>query len=231
MPQLIAMIIIVVGAMIYMFQTFGGTGDKITGVAQKTSIITEINNIKSGLQFAARDKVIYGSTEGDDKTDVDEPKVKSLQALAELNYFAEQINEQLTTNKAGAKRAIAAGFNRYGAISFGGNSGNAEDEDSDMILSLVVEKDMIPGIFVDLSKGGLKDNAPFLENQISNDLKGIAFIDRKANSAKASSTKQEAGANATGVKTRLPIESTDGKNDDGMFTVYFTDFGASEVVK
>ena len=48
MPQLIAMIIIVVGAMIYMFQTFGGTGDKIEGIAQKTSVITEINNIKTG---------------------------------------------------------------------------------------------------------------------------------------------------------------------------------------
>ncbi|PKN13976.1 MAG: hypothetical protein CVU67_08065, partial [Deltaproteobacteria bacterium HGW-Deltaproteobacteria-24] len=54
MPQLIAMIIVVVGAMIYMFQTFGGTGDKIEGIAQKTSVITEINNIKNGLQLAVR---------------------------------------------------------------------------------------------------------------------------------------------------------------------------------
>lgn len=29
MPQLIAMVIVVVGAMIYMFQTFGGTGDRL----------------------------------------------------------------------------------------------------------------------------------------------------------------------------------------------------------
>ena len=54
MPQLIAMIIIVVGAMIYMFQTFGGTGDKIEGIAQKTSIITEVNNIKDGVKIAAK---------------------------------------------------------------------------------------------------------------------------------------------------------------------------------
>ena len=47
MPQLIAMVIVVVGAMIYMFQTFGGTGDKIEGIAQKTSVVTEINNIKN----------------------------------------------------------------------------------------------------------------------------------------------------------------------------------------
>ena len=54
MPQLIAMVIVVVGAMIYMFQTFGGTGDKIEGVAQKGSIITEINNIKDGVKIAAK---------------------------------------------------------------------------------------------------------------------------------------------------------------------------------
>jgi len=47
MPQLIAMVIVVVGAMIYMFQTFGGTGDKIEGIAQKTSVLTEVNNIKN----------------------------------------------------------------------------------------------------------------------------------------------------------------------------------------
>ena len=54
MPQLIAMVIVVVGAMIYMFQTCGGTGDKIEGIAQKTSIVTEINNIRNGLQLAVR---------------------------------------------------------------------------------------------------------------------------------------------------------------------------------
>ena len=54
MPQLIAMVIVVVGAMIYMFQTFGGTGDKIEGIAQKTSIVTEINNVRNGLQLAVR---------------------------------------------------------------------------------------------------------------------------------------------------------------------------------
>lgn len=42
MPQLIAMIIIVVGAMIYMFQTFGGTGDKIEGIAQKLVLLLRL---------------------------------------------------------------------------------------------------------------------------------------------------------------------------------------------
>ena len=61
MPQLIAMVIVVVGAMIYMFQTFGGTGDKIEGVAQKTSIVTEINNIKNGVQLALRGDAMRAS--------------------------------------------------------------------------------------------------------------------------------------------------------------------------
>src|SRR5690606_19605732 len=90
MPQLIAMIIIVVAAMIYMFQTFGGTGDKIEGVAQKTSVITEINNIKSGLKFAARAGKIAT------KEDSNNPKeyFNTLAGLAGENYFAEQMNEQ-----------------------------------------------------------------------------------------------------------------------------------------
>jgi hypothetical protein len=64
MPQLIAMVIVVVAAMIYMFQTFGGTGDKIEGIAQKTSVITEINNIKNGLQLALRAGDVF-NTPGD----------------------------------------------------------------------------------------------------------------------------------------------------------------------
>ena len=91
MPQLIAMIIVVVGAMIYMFQTFGGTGDKIEGIAQKTSIITEINNIKNGIKLAARSGDIRSSV---DNTDPANPKPVSadLKTLANAAYFAEQIN-------------------------------------------------------------------------------------------------------------------------------------------
>ena len=90
MPQLIAMVIVVVGAMIYMFQTFGGTGDKIEGVAQKGSIITEINNIKDGVKIAAKS----GHIETTAGTDAD--AVSDLKGLATLSYFAEQINSQLT---------------------------------------------------------------------------------------------------------------------------------------
>ncbi len=85
MPQLIAMIIVVVGAMIYMFQTFGGTGDKIEGIAQKTSVITEINNIKNGLKLAARNGNIAATTATANE------EYNNLQGLAVMKYFAEQM--------------------------------------------------------------------------------------------------------------------------------------------
>lgn len=245
MPQLIAMIIIVVGAMIYMFQTFGGTGDKITGMAQKTSIISEINNIKSGVQFAARDKVIYHTADAGvtlNDTTVSNPQVNTLSALAKLGYFADQINSQLTTSKAGTELTTTAHLakNIYSAISFGGNNTNAEDGNSttnakgDMLLSLVVPaKGKIPGIFVDLSRGGLKDNAKFLENQIANDLQGIAFVDRKADTATAGTTALGDDANSLGkiFADKISGKSSTGTDEDGMFIIYFSDFASTETVQ
>ena len=221
MPQLIAMIIIVVGAMIYMFQTFGGTGDKIEGIAQKTSVITEINNIKNGLKLAARAEVIdTATTETIDKKG-------SLQGLAELKYFAEQINTQLLYKDATTARTNGDKFNIYSAISFGGTSANATAETGDMLISLVADKKgMIPGIYVDLTKGALKDNAGFLESQIYNDLKGTAFIDRKATSAASAALK----TTGTDVDKRTPSESTGGSESDGQFIIYFQDFGSNEIV-
>ena len=221
MPQLIAMIIIVVGAMIYMFQTFGGTGDKIEGIAQKTSVITEINNIKNGLKLAARAEVIDTATT--ETTD----KKGSLQGLAELKYFAEQINTQLLYEDATTARANGDKFNVYSAISFGGTSANADKGTGDMLISLVADKKgMIPGIYVDLTKGALKDNAGFLESQIYNDLKGTAFIDRKATSAASAALK----TTGTDVDKRTPSESTGGSDSDGQFIIYFQDFGSNEIV-
>ena len=136
MPQLIAMIIVVVGAMIYMFQTFGGTGDKIEGIAQKTSIITEINNIKNGLQIAARGGDITMGT--------------TLETLATTGYFAQQINDQLTNDNNNAANA-----NIYNAISFGGGVVTGANNTSDMQISLVTptvaSPNARPGIFVDLT--------------------------------------------------------------------------------
>ena len=224
MPQLIAMVIVVVGAMIYMFQTFGGTGDKIEGIAQKTSVITEINNIKNGLKLAARAEHISSnaSPAGDAKN--------NLSGLGALAYFPEQINNQLTVT------GRTNGDNEYAAISFGGT----QSTKGGMVLSLVAPAavssvKMIPGIYVDLTVGNLKDNAAFLESQISTDLADIAFIDRKANSATAAAT---ARGTASDLEKRTPGDSTGGSTEgstagtdsDGKFIIYFKDFGANEVV-
>ena len=224
MPQLIAMVIVVVGAMIYMFQTFGGTGDKIEGVAQKASIITEINNIKDGLKIAAKS----GHIETSSGSDVD--AVKSLEGLAELSYFAEQINEQLDQDPDNLEDTV----NVYNAISFGGGEGVSNvvgtTNTSDMKLSLVADKvNMTPGIYVNLADGGLSDNAAFLEAQIANDLSAVASIDRLAVSV-ASGALPTSGTDA---EKRIPgaTTTTPGTNADGKFIIYFKDFGSSEVVK
>ena len=89
MPQLIAMVLVVVGALVYMFQTFGGTGNNIEGMAQKTSVITEINNIKSGISIALRSKDIdYATT----NNGLD---ITTLKDLADKEYFTTQINQQI----------------------------------------------------------------------------------------------------------------------------------------
>lgn len=226
MPQLIAMVIVVVGAMIYMFQTFGGTGDKIEGIAQKTSVITEINNIKNGLKLAARNGNI-AATET-----VANEEYNKLQGLAKVKYFAEQINTQLEKTDAGGDRTNLP--NVYSAISFGGNSTNAGTYKGDMLLQLVATQNKIPGIFVDLSKGGLKDGAGFLESQIANDLAGVAVIVR-GDTAAADGGLTASSATRTGgtaeENARIPAESTSPNLSDGMFTIYFKDFGANELVK
>ena len=219
MPQLIAMIIIVVGAMIYMFQTFGGTGDKIEGVAQKGSIITEINNIKDGIKIAARSGQIGASTSGD--------VVSSLNELGTLSYFAQQINEQVVANATGT----GAVTNTYYAISFAG----AEKTPGGMTLQLVKTSTLVPGIYVDFSAGTLKDNAAFLEAQIAKDLEAIAYIDRSATAATGlTGTAITPKTGSTGLETRIPESAlTTGSTNlgDGKFIVYFKDFGANEVVK
>lgn len=239
MPQLIAMIIIVVGAMIYMFQTFGGTGDKIEGVAQKASIITEINNIKDGLKIAAKSEQIGTSASGDLKN--------TLKGLAQLSYFAEQINEQLKLSNNTTPTGGVANDNTYNAISFGGG---ANQDTADMKLSLVTPAKVgsvnrVPGIFVDFSKGRLASNAAFLESQISSDLATVAYIDREAttNTAKAGVINSQGTSieqrtpnfgvgkvNETTKEFELTGTITDALAGDGKFIIYFKDFGPSEVV-
>lgn len=207
MPQLIAMVIVVVAAMIYMFQTFGGTGDKIEGIAQKTSVVTEINNIKNGLKLAARAQHI--STDGAGES------AARLEGLAELAYFPEQVNQQLdVANQADTN-------NVYQAISFGA--------DNSMEISMVNDvAGAIPGIYVDLTQGTLAGNAGFLEAQLATDLEAIAIIDRGATSATAGALR---GGNDP-IIARTPADNGDGgANNDGRFIIYFNDFGANEVVR
>lgn len=205
MPQLIAMVIVVVGAIIYMFQTFGGTGDKIEGIAQKTSAITEINNIKNGLKLAARaghianldgdDRGVAGAESGD--------AVNTLEGLATLEYFQDQINNNLTDDAAVVE-------NTYQAISFGA--------DRSMEITLVTEEGQAPAILVDFRNGSLSDNAGFLEAQISTDLESITNIIRDTTAVtKAANTDDTLTAGGT--------------NTDGVFLIRFSDFGANEQVR
>lgn len=219
MPQLIAMIIVVVGAMIYMFQTFGGTGDKIEGIAQKTSIITEINNIKNGVQIAVRgEEVVHGT---------------QLEALAAVGYFAQQINEQIT--KSADNTSGDNNYNIYKAISFGGSTVTGS---GDLELSLVTptaaNTTAKPGIFVNLSKGNLKTNVSFLENQLATDLGAIASIDRTSTNTTAVTLDVNGDvpvANAPTTVTNAAgavgtVATGTATLSDGMFTIYFKDIPA-----
>ena len=241
MPQLIAMIIIVVGAMIYMFQTFGGTGDKIEGIAQKTSVITEINNIKTGLKLAARAEQISATgnvtitpaTTGANPVPAVTTPARYLKALGLQKYFAEQINEQIEKRTA---VGVPTGYdstswstNSYGAISFGGTTEKA----GGMIISLVADKEgMVPGIFVDFNfaDSSLKDSAGFLESQIANDLKDVAYIDRTAKTPKSGVMDRTSGTDTSSIAKRTPKDLGGGTESDGQFIIYFKDFGSNEIV-
>ena len=206
MPQLIAMVIVVVGAMIYMFQTFGGTGDKIEGIAQKSSIITEISNIKNGVQLALRSDAVYNTSETEDTA---KNIATSLRGIGDLEYFPEQINTQL--------KKATAGTNVYKAISFG--------EGNTLEITLVLPSTDAaatntarPGLFVDLSKGNLATNAGFLEKQLILDLKALAAIDEHATAL----TYKALDANGEIVEKTAAGEGA-ATDSDGKFMIYFKD--------
>ena len=239
MPQLIAMVIVVVGAMIYMFQTFGGTGDKIEGIAQKTSIVTEINNIRNGLQLAARagdiEKTVtaVAAQAAVAANPSATPPVEAVPAraaipagdttligLAVLGYFAEQINNEIGNNATvvgtyNATNNTAGQQNTYSAISFGGETNPG------MNISLVVGAvNTRPGIRVQLLNE-LAGNAAFLESQISTDLAAVASIDRTTVNGTAvvlDSNGNVPTANASTTATEAA---------DGVFTIYFKDMPQS----
>ena len=218
MPQLIAMIVIVVGAMIYMFQTFGGTGDKIEAVAQKSLILTEINNIKDGVNLANKTSALEITT------GTDTNRAHSLEGLATLQYFDTLISTQITTSADNA--AGVENFNIYKAISFGGD---ATTTVGDLEISLVVPSANTnlatdkPGLFVKLN-GDLADNAGFLETQLAVDLAPIAFVDRNATSATTDLVKFDADGEFDSL-----IGAHTGTDTDGIFTVYYKDIKAGKI--
>jgi hypothetical protein len=223
MPQLIAMVIVVVGAMIYMFQTFGGTGDKIEGIAQKTSLITELNNLKNGLQIAIRTGDLHNAIADDTATtNIDETQaVTTLKTLATNEYFADQINKELTST------GYDTSDNVYYAISFGGKA------DKSMAIRLVMPTAaqvtaanggasapiVRPGIYVDLTQGNLKNNASFLESQLVNDLSATASIDRIAASNSTAVVLDKNGDVPT-----TDSNPSDTLKNDGKLVIYFKDF-------
>ncbi|MFK2822247.1 hypothetical protein ACH5BK_04625 [Arcobacter sp. YIC-80] len=222
MPQLIAMVIVVVGAMIYMFQTFGGTGDKIEGIAQKTSIITEINNIRNGVQLAVR----AGDITNDGTT------TTTLRNLAELGYFADQINNEINDNNVAGNGNTQD--NAYSAISFGG------EDNPGMIINLVTDNtadtaDNIsnrPGLRVRLL-GELQNNVAFLESQIASDLEAIASIDRTTTDGTPVVLDGNGNVPAANRPADVTVPAgtaagTAADNlDDGIFTIYFKDMPAN----
>ena len=217
MPQLIAMVIVVVGAMIYMFQTFGGTGDKIEGIAQKTSLMTELNNLKNGLQIAIRTGDLNNAIADDAANE--SRAATTLKTLATNEYFADQINKELTSTN------YDTSDNVYYAISFGGKT------DKSMAIRLIMPTQaqvtaatgaatapvVRPGLYVDLTQGNLKNNAAFLESQLVNDLSATASIDRIATSNSDAVTLDSNG----NVPTTAP---TTEQLNDGKLVIYFKDF-------
>ena len=224
MPQLIAMVIVVEGAMIYMFQTFGGTGDKIEGIAQKTSIVTEINNIRNGLQLAVRAGDISAVTvAADPVNNITAINPTVLKDLANLGYFADQINNEIKDNTTAGN--ANKGTNAYSAISFGGETNPG------MIINLVTNATAAtgtditkrPGIRVQLV-GALKSNAAFLESQISTDLTAIASIDRTS-TIDTAAVKLDKDGNVPSTNAA----TTGAAASDGVFTIYFKDMPADVI--
>ena len=224
MPQLIAMVIVVVGAMIYMFQTFGGTGDKIEGIAQKTSIVTEINNIRNGLQLAVRAGDISAVTvAADPVNNITAINPTVLKDLANLGYFADQINNEIKDNTTAGN--ANKGTNAYSAISFGGETNPG------MIINLVTNATAAtgtditkrPGIRVQLV-GALKANAAFLESQISTDLAAIASIDRTS-TIDTAAVKLDKDGNVPSANAATTGDAA----SDGVFTIYFKDMPADVI--
>ncbi len=211
MPQLIAMIIIIVTALIYMFLTFGGTGDKIVSVSKKSVILTEINNIKHGVGIANESGILETST------GTSTLRAHTLEGLATLGYFDSVINEQILNSVDTRNTSGDDTFNVYKAISFnGGKTVTAGDLEISLTPAWGTTIGDKPGIFVKVG-GKLADQAGFLESQLAVDLGAVAYIDRTSVNSNDITI-----FNADG-----DFEDADGVHGgsitDGMFTIYFKD--------
>jgi hypothetical protein len=249
MPQLIAMVIVVVGAMIYMFQTFGGTGDKIEGIAQKTSIVTEINNIRNGLQLAVRAGDIEKSvTAVAAQTAVAAvaqvgnvgdanyaPAVEAVPAraaipagdstligLAVLGYFADQMNDEIGDNATTVGTYSATNNTAGQQNTYSAISFGGETNPGMNISMVVGDSGTRPGIRVQLLNE-LAGNAAFLESQIATDLASVASIDRTTVDGTAVTLDADGDVPAANASTSSTAAS------DGVFTVYFKDMPQSIV--
>jgi hypothetical protein len=207
------MIVVIVVAMVYMFQTFGGTGDKIEAVAQKSAIFTEINNIKTGISLANKSKSLENEGGSHAK------RAETLEGLADLGYFDSIINQQIK-NSDDNSGAGDDNFNVYKAITFGGSTATGP---ADLEISLVVPDDDTnltayrPGIFVKIQER-LDTVKDFLEVQMAADLEDIAYVDKNATVAEVDKiTFDENGDYVAGVGEH------NGTDTDGMFTIYFKD--------
>jgi hypothetical protein len=243
MPQLIAMVIVVVGAMIYMFQTFGGTGDKIEGIAQKTSIVTEINNIRNGLQLAVRagdiEKSVTAVAAQTAVAAVAESGTvgqagyvapvaavparaaipagdTTLIGLAVLGYFADQMNDEIGNNSKTVGTYSATTDTAGQQNTYSAISFGGETTPGMNISMVVGAAGTRPGIRVQLLNG-LASNAAFLESQIATDLESIASIDRTTVDGSAVTL------NAAGDVPTANASTTSTAATDGVFTIYFKD--------
>lgn len=219
MPQLIAMVIIVVGAMIYMFQTFGGTGDKIEAVAQKSVILTEINNIKDGMNLANKTNSLEITT------GTAANRAHTLEGLADLEYFDKFINTQITTSA--ANTTGDENFNIYKGISLGGDATTAAGSVEISLVVPTVNTNLNtdrPGLFVKL-QGDLADNAGFLETQLASDLAAIAYLDRNA----TADTDRVVFDSDGEFSAQVTGHSTTGTDTDGMFTIYYKDLQSGKI--
>ncbi len=215
MPLLIAAVVGIAGAMIYLFSSYGNTTDTIKLVAMKPGIMTEINNIKDGVKnlMILESDNIAGLTLG---------SVVASEAIDETMRDSVFPVADTSTGTIGTEKWEAADGNAtavYRSISFGNK----------MFLTV---KPAATGeraeIIVDIHQLG-GDNAGFLEKQLKNDLSPVADVNTSI-CITAQGTSVSSGYDTTsghdGLSTTTLGKCT-GNKEDGIFSVRFKDLQKS----